>query len=118
MTDLAAIAAEFTGDGAAALTVSHSGALWRWRSVKSDAPAAWFFVTIDGAAGDAIVRAAGVRRGFASVRVEARVGGSVWRTSLFASKNPPGLLLPIKAAVRKAEALAEGDEVQVELRLV
>lgn len=60
----------------------------------------------------------GVRGGFASIKVEARVGATVWRTSVFPSKDPPGFLLPVKAAVRKAEGLTENDAVRIELTLV
>ena len=58
----------------------------------------------------------GKRRGFGSVRVTARVGGSRWQTSLFPQKTG-GWFLPIKKPVRLAEGFEEGDEVEVELEL-
>jgi hypothetical protein len=81
-------------------------------------------VLVEGEAADAIsahelVRRLelGQRRGFGSVKVNARIGGSRWSTSVF----PPGeggWFLPVKQAVRRAEGLEEGAEVEVELELL
>ena len=95
--------------------------LWRWQSAT--APAAWFFVTIVGEATDGIRLAAisgqwlDGRKGFGSARVEAKIGGTCWKTSVFPHKDSGGWLFPVKAMVRKAESLAEGDEVTVTVRL-
>lgn len=95
--------------------------LWRWQSAT--APAAWFFVTIAGEAGDGIRLAAisgqwlDGRRGFGSAKVRAAIGGTSWSTSVFPHKESGGWLLPVKAAVRKAESLVEGDEVTVTVSL-
>lgn len=48
-----------------------------------------------------------------SLRVEATVGASTWRTSLFPDSKAGAFLLPIKAAVRKKEKIAAGDTVLV-----
>ncbi|PQM27457.1 DUF1905 domain-containing protein [Sphingopyxis lindanitolerans] len=91
--------------------------LWRWQSAT--APAAWFFVTIAGEAADGIRFAAiggqwlDGRRGFGSAKVRATIGGTSWNTSVFPHRESGGWLLPVKAAVRKAEDLAEGDDVTV-----
>lgn len=96
----------------------HTGPLWRWTTPS--APAAWHFITIDGEAGEALSATAlmrrleGLAKGFGSLKVEARIGGSAFKTSVFPSKEL-GWLLPVKAAVRKAEGLDEGDAVTVEL---
>jgi hypothetical protein len=60
----------------------------------------------------------GKRRGFGSVKVEVRIGGSKWATSLFPRKGGEGWFLPIKKPVRLAEGLIEGDQVAVELKLL
>jgi hypothetical protein len=64
----------------------------------------------------------GKRRGFGSVKVEVRIGGSRWKTSLFPRKGGDGSnggwFLPVKKPVRLAEHLIEGDEVEVELNLL
>lgn len=95
--------------------------LWRWQSAS--APAGWYFVTIAGDAADGI-RVAAIggqwldgRKGFGSARVSARIGGTTWATSVFPHKQSGGWLLPVKAAVRKAEGLAEGDAVTVTVSL-
>ncbi len=97
----------------------HTGTLWRWTSLNG--PAAWFFITIDGAAGDAIAATALMRRlegmgarGFGSVKVRAAIGGSRWSSSVFPVKGG-GYMLPVKAAIRKAEGLGEGDAVTLVL---
>lgn len=96
--------------------ILHTGPLWRWTSPT--APAAWFFLTIDGAAGEALSGTALMRklegggRGFGSLKVSATIGGSTFATSVFPQKGE-GWLLPVKAAVRKAEGIGEGDRVTV-----
>ena len=57
-------------------------------------------------------------RGFGSVRVEVRVGESVWRTSVFPSKAAGTYVLPVKKAVRRAADLEPGDSVFFELRVI
>jgi hypothetical protein len=90
--------------------------LWVWRSGKPGT--SWHFVTIDGQVAAEIRYAAlGRTGGFGSIKVEARIGRTAWSTSIFPQRDSGGFILPVKAAVRKAEAIAEGDEVRVELRL-
>ena len=59
----------------------------------------------------------GRRRGFGSVKVEARIGDSCWSTSAFPQKSG-GWFLPVKKAICRAEGLEEGDEVEVRLDLL
>jgi hypothetical protein len=101
--------------------VSHQGTLWKW---QGEGPAAWHFVTIDGEAGDTLTALAVMRklelgrsRGFGSLKVRARIGESEWSTSVFPAKAR-GWLLPVKAAVRKAEGLGEGEVVEVTLTIL
>ncbi|MEQ8310446.1 MAG: DUF1905 domain-containing protein [Sphingopyxis sp.] len=95
--------------------------LWRWQSATS--PGAWHFVTIAGEAADGIRLAAiggqwlNGRGGFGSAKVRAAIGNTVWTTSIFPHRESGGWLLPVKAAVRKAEGLAEGDAVTVTVSL-
>ena len=101
-------------------TITHTGPLWRWTTPA--APAAWHFITIDGEAGEALSgtaimrRLEGNARGFGSLKVVATIGGSTFKTSVFPSKSE-GWLLPVKASVRKAEGLGEGDVVVVSLEV-
>ncbi len=100
---------------------SFTGPLWLWRGTAKDGTptsTAWHFVTIDGAVADAI-RAASPGRSAAwgSVYIRAAVGKTRWQTSVFPSKEVSGYLLPIKASVRKAERLAEGDIVALTIEV-
>jgi hypothetical protein len=101
--------------------------MWLWTT--PNAPAAWHFITIDGEAGEAVAAHEAMRRlefgprtgrarGFGSVKVHAQVGGTRWATSVFPSKAQEGYLLPVKAAVRKAEKLSLDDMVKVRLELL
>jgi hypothetical protein len=118
--DLARFLREELGHGVAAGgSWTFTGPLWLWRGKAKDGTAstmAWHFITIDGEVADAIRAAApGRSAAWGSVYVEARIGGTAWKTSVFPSKDVAGYLLPVKAAVRKAERLVEGDSVTVAL---
>ena len=96
--------------------LSFTGSLWCWRGAGGGA---WHFVTITGAAAESLAgtalmrRLEGAGRGFGSLRVSATVGTTTWQTSVFPQKQEDGAawLLPVKAAVRRAEGLVEGDPI-------
>jgi hypothetical protein len=99
-------------------TYTVTAPLWIWSSDK--APASWHFLTIEGDAAEAIHALAlmrrlesGRRRGWGAMKVRATVGNTDWDTSIFPEKGSGGWLLPVKAAVRKAEGLISGEQVQV-----
>lgn len=95
-----------------------SGAVWLWQgSDGAPAKGSWYFLTIDGETATAIRAAATNAAAWGSVHVEATIGRTTWRTSLFPSKAHGGWLLPLKAAVRKAERIAEGSAVDAVLAL-
>ena len=79
----------------------------------------WHFFSIPDDQADAIRahRFAGPRRGFGSVRVEARIGDVSWRTSVFPQKSG-GFILPVKAEVRRKAGIAVGDDVTVAITLL
>nr|WP_181951811.1 DUF1905 domain-containing protein [Sphingobium fluviale] len=88
--------------------------LIKWSGDK----ASWFFIILSGdVVGEIHYAAMGRTGGFGSVKVRATIGDTTWETSLFPSKEMGGFMLPVKAAVRKAEGLAEGDEVALTLRI-
>lgn len=93
-----------------------TGTVWRWTTAK--APASWFFLTIDPGTAMAI-RAEAFDRigGWGSIKVQALIGETQWQTSLFPNKDSGGYLLPLKAAVRKAEGLIEGASVTVRIMI-
>ncbi|MCG2840216.1 DUF1905 domain-containing protein [Sandaracinobacter sp. RS1-74] len=88
--------------------------LWAWSG-----PATWVFLTLPAELADD-VRLAGflAPRGWGSVRVEAEIGGIVWRTSVFPDGKSGSYLLPVKADVRRKAGVAVGERVRVTLRLV
>ena len=76
----------------------------------------WRFVTLPEELSESIRFGSGPPRGFGSVRVQATVGATSWRTSLFPTAGGGPYVLPVKAAVRHAEGLADGDRILVQLR--
>ena len=102
----------------ATMTMQHAFAaeLWIWDAATKGS---WFFVTVPEEVSDALRFEAGEPRGFGSVRVEATIGGSVWRTSVFPSSDQPGCyVLPVKKSVRSAEGIREGDQFNASVRAV
>ena len=97
----------------APLTVSFTAPLWEY-----EGPAAWFFVSLPAALADEIADLVADRsKAFGSVRVDVRVGGTRWATSLFSDKQQGTYVLPVKKAVREAEELSDGDAVAVQLEV-
>ena len=87
--------------------------LWEWSS-----RAEWYFVTVPAEASADIGEIPLPPRGFGSVKVRVRVGGSRWSTSIFPDSSQGAYVLPVKKAVREAEGLEEGKPVTVDLELV
>ena len=85
------------------------GEIFVWRG-----PAPYFFVALPPAEAR---RIAGVARsvtyGWGVIPVTASLGATHFTTSLFPKDG--GYLLPLKAAVRRAEAVDEGDIVEIAL---
>jgi Domain of unknown function (DUF1905) len=78
---------------------------------------AWYFVTLPEKDAAEIsylskVLNGGKRTGWGSVRVTVQVGQTVWQTSLFPDSKNKSYVLPIKAAVRKAENIVDGKAVK------
>lgn len=94
--------------------IAFTAPLWLWTGGQGS----WHFITVPEEHSDEIrAQAFAGPRGFGSVRVEARIGGVRWRTSVFPQKSGT-YLLPIKAEVRRRTGTAPGDEVAVSLELV
>lgn len=78
----------------------------------------WHFVTVPEEQSDEIrAHCLAMMRGFKSARVEARIKGVSWRTSVFPVKSG-GYFLPVKKEVRCRAGIAAGDDVTVELELL
>jgi hypothetical protein len=89
--------------------------LWRYPGEKSS----WYFLSLPLKLADEIrlVDAGPARRGFGSLRVHATIGDTTWSTSIFPSAEHKTYLLPVKAQVRKAEALQVGKTVSLQLEV-
>jgi len=91
------------------MRVEFSGEVFVWRG-----PAPYYFVAVPPPESDDIrAISAAVTYGWGMIPVRARIGGTEWRTSLWPKDG--GYVVPIKAAVRRAEDFGEGDVVGVRL---
>jgi hypothetical protein len=88
--------------------------LWQWEA--SPGESGWVFLTVPGEVDEEIRMLSGPPRGFGSVRVEATIGATTWRTSVFPDKTR-GFVLPVKKDVRRREGVAVGDVCRVALGL-
>ncbi|WP_236120176.1 DUF1905 domain-containing protein [Cellulomonas palmilytica] len=85
-----------------------------WDARKHDS---WTFADLPTDVADDIADVVeGSSRGFGSVRVEATIGTTTWRTSIFPGAET--YVLPVKAAVRRKESVEAGDLARIHLRLV
>jgi hypothetical protein len=95
-----------------------TGTVWLWRPAKKPSATGWYFLTVEGQIAAEIRYAAlGRTGGFGSIRVTATIGDTSWQTSLFPHRETGGLLLPLKAEVRRREGIEEGGDVTVMLRV-
>jgi len=95
--------------------ITFTSLLWIWRGEQAGR---WYFVTVpEEQSGEIKAHGFANPRGFNSVKVEARIGQVVWRTSVF-PLNSGGYVLPVKADVRRRAGIGAGDEVTVELKLL
>ena len=91
------------------MDIEFDGKIWFWRG-----PAPWFFVTVPAEQSlDLKSISRYVTYGWGVLPVHVRIGHTEWKTSLFPKDGR--YLVPIKASVRKAEHLEEGDTVTVRL---
>lgn len=88
-----------------------NGTLWYWKG-----PAPWYFVTVPEQRGrdlKAIVQI--VTYGWGMIPVHVQIGKTAWETAMFPKDG--NYLVPIKASIRKAERLQEGDTVTMRLEV-
>jgi len=91
------------------MTIVFYGKIWFWKG-----PAPWYFVTIPAKQCRELKAISGfVTYGWGVIPVAVRIGTTAWKTSLFPKDGR--YIVPIKASVREAERLAEGDDVHVSL---
>jgi hypothetical protein len=93
------------------MNIEFNGKIWFWRG-----PAPWFFVTVPEEQSRDLKAISGiVTYGWGVIPVYVQIGKTEWKTSLFPKDDR--YIVPIKASVRKAENLEQGDEVTIRLEV-
>lgn len=91
------------------MNIEFNGEIWFWKG-----PAPWYFVTVPEQECHELRAISGmVTYGWGMIPVQVRIGNSEWQTSLWPKDER--YIVPIKASVRRAEKLAEGDDVTIQL---
>ena len=94
--------------------VEFEGEVFRWAArLDSD----WYFVALPLDLSEAVRETQTYRRGFGGVRVEATIGTSTWRTSVF-PQSDGAYVLPLKRAVRDREGIEPDGIVMVQLSVI
>jgi Domain of unknown function (DUF1905) len=98
------------------VVVDFSAELWIWAARPAES---WTFVSLPAEASDEIRDLTeGLRRGFGSVRVRARIGSSTWTTSIFPDSARGVYVLPVKRQIRRDQSLEPGDTAEVTVELL
>jgi hypothetical protein len=93
------------------MEIEFDGKIWYWRG-----PAPFYFVTIPEQESRDIKTISNlVTYGWGVIPVHVQIGETKWTTSLFPKDDR--YIVPIKASIRKAEDLAEGDNVTIRLEV-
>jgi hypothetical protein len=93
------------------MEIEFTGVIWFWRG-----PAPFYFVTIpEPYSGDIKAIARFVTYGWGVIPVRVRIGQTEFQTSLFPKEDL--YIVPVKASVRQAEQIEEGDEVTIQLEI-
>ena len=93
------------------MILEFGGKIWFWRG-----PAPWYFVTVpQEQSRDLNVISGMVTYGWGMIPVNVRIGRTEWKTSLWPKDGC--YIVPLKANVRKAEKLEQGDEVTIRLEV-
>jgi hypothetical protein len=88
--------------------------LWLYSGDK----AAWHFITVP----EDITREINhlydhKKRGWGSLPVQATIGKTTWKTSMFPDKKTNSFLLPVKASIRKLEKIKKNDILVLKLQV-
>ncbi len=93
------------------MDIEFEGAIWFWKG-----PAPRYFVTVPEEECRDLKAVSGfVTYGWGMIPATARIGKTAWKTSLFPKDGR--YIVPIKASVRKAEKLEEGEQVIIRLEV-
>jgi hypothetical protein len=93
------------------MNIEFTAKIWFWKG-----PAPWYFVTVpEKESEDLKTISAGVTYGWGMIPVNATIGRTRWYTAMFPKDGR--YILPLKANIRKAENLAEGDQITIHLEV-
>ena len=93
------------------ITMEFSGNIIYWRG-----PAPWYFVPIPEQQSEEIRDISNlVTYGWGVIPVNVQIGDTQWTTSLFPKDGV--YLVPVKASIRQAEKLEQGDSVTIQLQI-
>ena len=93
------------------MNIEVTATVWHWHG-----PAPWYFVTVpEKQCHDLKAISGSVTYGWGMIPATIQIGKTEWMTSLFPKDGR--YIVPIKASVRKAECLQEGDTVTVRLEV-
>lgn len=96
------------------MTYSFDSEVWQYPGM-----AAWHFASLPKSdAADIKERHGGKRRGWGSLPVSVRIGGSEWKTSIFPDKKSGTYILPIKADIRSKEGIRAGCKVLITISIL
>lgn len=89
------------------MSIEFSGEIWFWKG-----PAPWYFVTVPEAQCQELKAVSRfVTYGWGMIPVTVKIGKTAWTTSLWPKDDR--YIVPIKANVRKAEKIDEGDTINI-----
>lgn len=97
------------------MQVEFESTVYRW-SARTDS--SWYFADVpEELSADIRELTQPYARGFGSVRVQATVGSTTWRTSIFPGSDG-AYALPLKRVVREREGLVETGTVVISLEIL
>lgn len=93
------------------IKIEFDGEIWKWQG-----PAPWHFVSVPPEQSRELKALSNsVTYGWGMIPVQVRIGKSTWKTSLWPKDD--FYIVPIKAAIRKAEKIDVGGMVTIQLEL-
>ncbi len=96
------------------LTLKFRSRLWLYPG-----PGGWHFITLPTRGVGRIRSLAKTGRpGWGAVPVNATIGKSAWKTSIFPDRKSNSYLLPVKAEVRKREGIGDGDMISLTIEVL
>lgn len=85
---------------------------------KYDGPAGWYFITLPKMLAVKIRKKHGLsEEGWGRLKASAKIGKTEWKTAIWFDTKAKSYLLPVKAVVRKSEALKVDTRLSVVLEI-